>query len=64
MLGITATESVLVGVLGTVTGVAAGYGLLAWLTATIGPSRLNRWGSPLCSVELTGFGRRELGWLK
>jgi len=30
----TATESVLVGVLGTVTGVAAGYGLLAWLTAT------------------------------
>jgi putative ABC transport system permease protein len=34
VLGITATESVLVGVLGTVTGVAAGYGLLAWLTAT------------------------------
>jgi putative ABC transport system permease protein len=34
VLGLTATESVLVGVLGTVTGVAAGYGLLAWLTAT------------------------------
>jgi putative ABC transport system permease protein len=34
VLGMTATESVLVGVLGTVTGVAAGYGLLAWLTAT------------------------------
>jgi len=33
-LGLTATESLLVGVLGTVTGVAAGYGLLAWLTAT------------------------------
>jgi hypothetical protein len=32
--GMTATESVLVGVLGTVTGVAAGYGLLGWLTAT------------------------------
>jgi putative ABC transport system permease protein len=34
VLGLTVTESVLVGVLGTVTGVAAGYGLLAWLTAT------------------------------
>lgn len=34
VLGMTATESVLVGLLGTVTGVAAGYGLLAWLTAT------------------------------
>ncbi len=34
VLGMTATETVLVGVLGTVTGVAAGYGLLAWLTAT------------------------------
>jgi len=34
VLGMTATESVLVGVLGTVAGVAAGYGLLAWLTAT------------------------------
>ena len=34
VLGITATESLLIGVLGTVTGVAAGYGLLAWLTTT------------------------------
>jgi putative ABC transport system permease protein len=34
VLGMTVTESVLVGMLGTVTGVAAGYGLLAWLTAT------------------------------
>jgi putative ABC transport system permease protein len=34
VLGMTATESVLVGALGTVTGVAAGYGLLVWLTAT------------------------------
>jgi putative ABC transport system permease protein len=34
VLGMTAAESVLVGVLGTVTGVAAGYGLLTWLTAT------------------------------
>jgi putative ABC transport system permease protein len=31
-LGMITTESVLVGALGTVTGVAAGYGLLAWLT--------------------------------
>jgi putative ABC transport system permease protein len=34
VLGMTATESVLIGVLGTVAGVAAGYGLLAWLTTT------------------------------
>jgi putative ABC transport system permease protein len=34
VLGMTATESVLIGVLGTATGVAAGYGLLTWLTAT------------------------------
>lgn len=34
VLGMTAAESVLVGVLGTATGVAAGYGLLTWLTAT------------------------------
>lgn len=34
VLGMTATETVLVGALGTVTGAAAGYGLLAWLTAT------------------------------
>jgi hypothetical protein len=33
-LGMTATESLLVGVLGTVPGVAAGYGLPAWFTAT------------------------------
>ena len=34
VLGMTTVESVLVGALGTVAGVAAGYGLLAWLTAT------------------------------
>jgi putative ABC transport system permease protein len=34
VLGLITTESVLVGVLGTVIGLAAGYGLLAWLTAT------------------------------
>ena len=34
VLGLTAAESVLVGVPGTATGVAAGYGLLTWLTAT------------------------------
>lgn len=34
VLGLTTVESVLVGGLGTVTGVAAGFGLLAWLTAT------------------------------
>ena len=34
VLSMTATESVLIGMLGTVAGVAAGYGLLAWLTAT------------------------------
>ena len=34
VLGMTTVESVLIGALGTVAGVAAGYGLLAWLTAT------------------------------
>jgi putative ABC transport system permease protein len=34
VLGMTTTESILVGGAGTVLGVAAGYGLLAWLTAT------------------------------
>lgn len=34
VLGLTTAESVLVGGLGTAIGVAAGYGLLAWLTAT------------------------------
>jgi putative ABC transport system permease protein len=34
VLGLTITESVLIGMLGTVIGVAAGYGLLTWLTAT------------------------------
>jgi len=34
VLGLITAESVLVGVLGTVIGLAAGYGLLAWLTAT------------------------------
>ena len=34
VLGLTVVESVLVGVLGALAGVAAGYGLLAWLTAT------------------------------
>jgi putative ABC transport system permease protein len=34
VLGLITTESVLVGALGTVIGLAAGYGLLAWLTAT------------------------------
>jgi len=34
VLGLTTVESVLVGVLGTVIGLGAGYGLLAWLTAT------------------------------
>jgi putative ABC transport system permease protein len=34
VLGLITTESVLVGTAGTVIGLAAGYGLLAWLTAT------------------------------
>ena len=34
VLGLITAESVLVGALGTVIGLAAGYGLLAWLTAT------------------------------
>src|SRR5215467_2571550 len=34
VLGLITAESVLVGVLGTVIGLAAGYGLVAWLTAT------------------------------
>jgi putative ABC transport system permease protein len=34
VLGMTTAESVLVGALGTLAGVIAGYGLLAWLTAT------------------------------
>jgi putative ABC transport system permease protein len=34
VLGMTTVESVLVGAFGTMLGVAAGYGLLAWLTAT------------------------------
>jgi len=34
VLGLITTESALVGVLGTVIGLGAGYGLLAWLTAT------------------------------
>jgi putative ABC transport system permease protein len=34
VLGLITTESVLVGGLGTVIGLGAGYGLLAWLTAT------------------------------
>jgi putative ABC transport system permease protein len=34
VLGLTTTESVLIGLLGTAIGLAAGYGLLAWLTAT------------------------------
>jgi putative ABC transport system permease protein len=34
VLGLTTTESVLVGLLGTAIGLGAGYGLLAWLTAT------------------------------
>jgi putative ABC transport system permease protein len=34
VLGLTTTESVLIGLLGTVIGLGAGYGLLAWLTAT------------------------------
>lgn len=34
VLGLATTESVLIGTCGTVAGVAAGYGLLAWLTAT------------------------------
>jgi putative ABC transport system permease protein len=34
VLGLTITESVLIGMLGTVIGVGAGYGLLVWLTAT------------------------------
>ena len=34
VLGLITAESVLVGVVGTVIGLAAGYGLLAWLTAT------------------------------
>jgi putative ABC transport system permease protein len=33
VLGLTTTESVLIGLLGTVIGLGAGYGLLAWLTA-------------------------------
>lgn len=34
VLGLTTTESALLGVVGAVAGVAAGYGLLAWLMAT------------------------------
>jgi putative ABC transport system permease protein len=34
VLGLITTESVLVGAVGTVIGLATGYGLLAWLTAT------------------------------
>jgi hypothetical protein len=34
VLGLITAESVLVGTLGTVIGLGAGYGLLAWLTAT------------------------------
>src|SRR5499425_379386 len=34
VLGLITIESLLVGVVGTVIGLAAGYGLLAWLTAT------------------------------
>jgi putative ABC transport system permease protein len=34
VLGLITAESVLVGLLGTVIGLGAGYGLLAWLTAT------------------------------
>jgi putative ABC transport system permease protein len=34
VLGLITTESVLVGILGTILGLATGYGLLAWLTAT------------------------------
>ena len=34
VLGMITAESLLVGALGTVLGVAVGYGLLAWLTAT------------------------------
>jgi putative ABC transport system permease protein len=34
VLGLTTTESVLVGFLGTIIGLGAGYSLLAWLTAT------------------------------
>jgi putative ABC transport system permease protein len=34
VLGLTTTESVLVGLLGTVIGLGTGYGLLAWLTNT------------------------------
>jgi putative ABC transport system permease protein len=34
VLGLITVESVLVGVFGTVIGLAAGYGLLTWLTAT------------------------------
>ena len=34
VLGLTTVESMVIGTVGTVAGVAAGYGLLAWLTAT------------------------------
>jgi putative ABC transport system permease protein len=37
VLGLTVAESVLVGTIGTLAGVAAGYGLLTWLTATTIP---------------------------
>lgn len=34
VLGLTAVETVLVGVLGTLLGIAGGYGVLRWMTAT------------------------------
>lgn len=40
VLGMTAVETVLIGALGTVTGLAGGYALLRWMTATTIPSVL------------------------
>ena len=40
VLGMTAVETVLIGALGTVTGLAGGYAMLRWMTATTIPSVL------------------------
>jgi putative ABC transport system permease protein len=40
VLGLTIVETVLVGALGTLLGIAGGYGMLAWMTATTIPSVL------------------------
>src|SRR5262249_25731661 len=61
VLGLITAESVLVGLLGTVIGLGAGYGLLTWLTATTIASVMPEIGVTAALSAGPGVAARFLG---